>query len=175
MSGQDLIARHGDTEKNVRVERVGEGRYRVDIDGKSHEVDARHIAAGTMSLLIDDASYDVELEVAGDNESKGAYNVLVRGQVMALEVLDERQVRMGISSSAFAVEGPQTITAPMPGKVVDVLVAVGDEVEDGAPLCIIEAMKMENELKSPKAGKVSAVHVDKGAAVEAGAKLVSVE
>lgn len=175
MSTHQFIARHGDTEKKIGVEKKADGSYRVVVDGVERVVDAKKFAAGTMSVLIDHKSYDVELEVVGDNESKGAYNALVRGQVVRLDVLDERQVRMGMTSAQFAVSGPQTVTAPMPGKVVEIAVAVGDEVAEGAPLVIMEAMKMENELKSPKAGKVSAIFVKKGAAVEAGAKLISVE
>jgi biotin carboxyl carrier protein len=175
MSAHTFIARHDGQEKELSVEKKGDGRYVVRLDGREHEVDARRFAAGTWSVLIDEKSYDVELEVSGESESKGAYNVLVRGQVVKLDVLDERKVRMGITSSEFSVEGPQTVTAPMPGKIVELFVKPGDEVEDDAPLVIMEAMKMENELKSPKAGRVSAVYVEKGAAVEAGAKLVSVE
>ncbi|HEY5675844.1 MAG TPA: biotin/lipoyl-containing protein, partial [Myxococcales bacterium] len=70
--------------------------------------------------------------------------------------------------------GKQVISAPMPGKVVKVLVKVGDEVKDGQGLVVVEAMKMENELKSPKAGKVTELHAVEGAAVESGAKLAVV-
>ncbi|MEQ9497001.1 MAG: biotin/lipoyl-containing protein [Deltaproteobacteria bacterium] len=175
MSTHQFIARHDGDEKKISVERTAPGHYRVVVDGVARDVDARAFAAGTLSLLIDDRSYDVELEVAGDSEAKGSYNTLVHGEVVRLDVLDERKVRMGLTSAAFAVEGPQTVTAPMPGKVVELVVKLGDEVEEGAPLVIMEAMKMENELKSPKSGKISAVFVEKGAAVEAGAKLISVE
>ena len=91
------------------------------------------------------------------------------------KVQDERHVRMGMSSKKFTFEGPQTLLSPMPGKVVKVLVEVGATVEDGQPLVLIEAMKMENELRSPKSGKVSAVYVAPGQAVEARTKLVCVD
>jgi biotin carboxyl carrier protein len=74
----------------------------------------------------------------------------------------------------FTAEGPQRVDAPMPGKVVRVLVKQGDEVAEGQGLVVVEAMKMENELKSPKAGKVVELHAVEGAAVESGAKLVVV-
>src|SRR5207237_6573920 len=64
------------------------------------------------------------------NESEGAYNSLVRGRVVRLRMRDERRVRMSTTSSKFALEGPQTLTSPMPGKVVKVLVEVGREVEE---------------------------------------------
>lgn len=175
MTRQRFIATHGATTETIEVVSQGGGRYQVLLDGVTHTVDARRFAAGTWSLLIDDQSYDVELEVAGPTESKGAYNTLVRGKVVSLTVQDERLVRMGLTSKRFKVEGPQVITAPMPGKVLELLVAPGDTVAEGQPLLIMEAMKMENELRAPKAGTVSAVFVRAGQAVEAHARLASVD
>nr|WP_306414357.1 biotin/lipoyl-containing protein [Corallococcus exiguus] len=82
---------------------------------------------------------------------------------------------MRAAAGSFSVEGRQVILAPMPGKVVKVLVAVGEEVKEGQGLVVVEAMKMENELKSPKAGKVTEVFAKEGTAVENNAKLVVVE
>jgi biotin carboxyl carrier protein len=74
----------------------------------------------------------------------------------------------------FSLEGPQRVDAPMPGKIVRVLVKEGDAVEEGQGLVVVEAMKMENELKSPKAGVVRELHAQEGQPVEAGAKLAVV-
>ena len=176
MSAQTFIAKYDAQKKTLKVIPKSEGRYEVEIDGVRHAVDARRFAGGTWSLLIDGQSYDVELEVAGPKESAGAYNALVRGAVISgLVVQDERQVRMGMQSGRFTVEGPQVVTCPMPGKVVKLLVEAGAEVQESAPLVIVEAMKMENELKAPKAGKISNILVQEGQAVEAGAKLLTVE
>jgi biotin carboxyl carrier protein len=175
MSGYLYVGSHRDQEKHIRVHPIGDGRYTVEIDGTSHQVDARRFGGGNWSLLIDGQSYDVELEVAGSNESEGAYNSLVRGRVVHLVVRDERHVRMSISSKRFALEGPQTLVSPMPGKVVKMLVQVGSEVTEGDSVVIVEAMKMENELRAPKTGRVSAVMAKEGQAVDAHEKLIVIE
>ena len=105
---------------------------------------------------------------------EGQLHVLVGENVFALELLDERRLRLRQAGGKFSLEGPQRIDAPMPGKVVRVLVKAGDEVQEGQGLIVVEAMKMENELKSPKAGKVTELHAVEGAAVESGAKLAVV-
>lgn len=176
MSNQRFVATFGEQKEEVQVTALGDGRYRVMLGGIAHEVDARRFGGGSLSLLIDHQSYDLELEVAqGTTESLGHYNILVRDKLVQLTVRDERHERMGLSPKPFKVEGHQLLTAPLPGKVVRIFVEPGQEVEEGAPLLVIEAMKMENELRSPKKGRVSAVLVKEGKAVEAGARLVSVD
>nr|WP_240475478.1 biotin/lipoyl-containing protein [Vulgatibacter incomptus] len=149
----------------------GDGVYEVTLDGQVHVLDALELSHGAVSLIVDHASYSVEFEDTAD----GSVNVLVRDQVFSVDVLDERRLRMRAAGGRFAVEGPQMITAPMPGKVVKYLVAVGEEVAEGQGLVVVEAMKMENELKSPKSGVVKEVFAKEGASVESGAKLVVVE
>jgi biotin carboxyl carrier protein len=170
-----FIATFGDTEEEIKVRPDKDRRYLVEIDGVTHHVDARRFAGGTWSLVIDNQSYDVELEVASENESEGRYNTLVRGSIVRLTVIDERRARMGVVSKKFAVEGPQTIHSPMPGKVVKIMVAPGAAVEENQPLIIVEAMKMENELRAPKAGRIGQVFVGTGQAVDAGTALLTVE
>lgn len=132
------------------------------------EVDAVHLAGAAVSLIVDGRSARCDIEPGRD----GALSVLVNDSVQKLELLDERKLRLRQSTGKFSLEGPQRIDAPMPGKVVRVLVKAGDEVTEGQGLVVVEAMKMENELKSPKAGKVLELLAVEGAAVEAGAKLV---
>lgn len=172
--GQKFIARFGDAEEQINVTPDRDG-YLVEIDGVVHHVDARRCAGGTWSLVIDNQSYDVELEVAGDNESEGCYNTLVRGEVVELSVMDERRARMGIVSKKFAVDGPQTVTSPMPGKIVKIMVELDQEVEENQPLIIVEAMKMENELTSPRSGKIGRIDVEPGQAVDSNTALLTVE
>lgn len=154
----------------VDIEPLGDGRFALTIDGKRHEVDALTLDHGAVSLVVDSESYSVELEEDGDE-----VNVLVKGTVFRIDVADERRLRLRAGAAAFSVEGRQVVTAPMPGKVVRVLVNVGEDVQEGQGLVVVEAMKMENELKSPKAGKVVELFAREGAAVENNAKLVAVE
>ena len=86
-----------------------------------------------------------------------------------------RRRRRRAAAGGFSAEGRQVICAPMPGKIVKVLVKAGDEVQEGQGLVVVEAMKMENELKSPKAGKVVELTAKEGTTVENNAKLVVVE
>ena len=156
--------------KPVTVEPLGNNHYAVTVDGQRREVCAQALPQGGMALFIGTKAYTVELE------AKGADIIAnLKGQRSRFDVADERTLRQRAASAAFSVEGKQVITAPMPGKLVKVLVKVGDEVKEGQGLVVVEAMKMENELKAPKAGKVTEVVVKEGATVENGAKLVVVE
>jgi biotin carboxyl carrier protein len=154
----------------VDIEPAGENRFKLTHGGKTFIVDALTLEHGAVSMLVDGHSYGVEFDEQGDE-----VQVMVRGQVTRIDVADERRLRLRAGSAAFSVEGKQVIGAPMPGKVVKVLVKLGDEVKEGQGLVVIEAMKMENELKSPKAGKVVELHAREGTAVEINAKLVVVE
>lgn len=177
MATHRYIATSGATTSTLDLEAAkgGGGRYTVTVDGEVHQVDARRLAGGNWSVLIDGQSYDIELEVAGATEREGSYNALVRGRVIDLTVQDERRVRMAAGARKVKVEGPQLVKCPMPGKVVKVLVALDQVVEDGTPLIIVEAMKMENEIRSPTAGKVTRIFAEAGQTVEAHAKLISIE
>lgn len=154
----------------IDVEPLGDRRFAVTFNGKRHEIDALTLDHGAVSMIVDGESYGMEFEEVGDE-----VHVLARGQIVRIDVADERRLRMRAASAAFSVEGKQIITAPMPGKLVKVLVKVGDEVKEGQGLVVVEAMKMENELKSPKAGKVTELFAQEGSAVENNAKLIAVE
>jgi biotin carboxyl carrier protein len=127
------------------------------------------VEPGVFSILMNGRSYQARVEpVAG-----GGYQVEVRGRRFATEVKDPRGLtrrnRGGIG------EGPLSVAAPMPGKVVRVLVSAGDTVEAGVGLVVVEAMKMQNEMKSPKAGRVVQVTAREGATVAAGDVLATIE
>lgn len=154
----------------VDLEPLGNDQYKLTVNGQTYQVDALMLEHGTMTMLVDGQSYSVEFEENGDE-----VGVLLRGQVSRFDVADERRLRLREATAGATVEGRQVITAPMPGKVVKVLVKVGDEVKEGQGLVVVEAMKMENELKSPKAGKVTELFAKEGIAVENNAKLVVVE
>lgn len=152
----------------------GEGRYQVTVDDVPHEVDARRFEHGNWSVIIDGQSYDVELEPQGSPQD-GRYNALVRGQVFTIGVVDERRLRMEQTTKKLKVAGPKKLPAPMPGKVVKLLVKEGDEVVEDQPLLIIEAMKMENDIFAPAKGKIVKIFVEPGQAVEANAPLLELE
>jgi biotin carboxyl carrier protein len=155
----------------IDIETLGDGRYVAQVNGTRYELDSLVLPHGAVSMLANRESYAVEFEERKDGEVV----VLLQGQVTRVDVADERTLRLRAATAGFAVEGKQTLTAPMPGKVVKVLVALGQAVEEGQGLVIIEAMKMENELKSPKAGKVLEISIKEGVAVESGARLIVVE
>ena len=154
----------------VDIEPMGAGRFTVSYDGKKHDVDALTLDHGAVSMIIDGESFGVEFDEAAEE-----VGVLLRGHISRVDIASERQLRMRAASAQFSAEGKQLISAPMPGKVVKVLVKVGDDVEANQGLVVVEAMKMENELKSPKAGKVTDLFCKEGQTVENGAKLVIVE
>ena len=160
----------GGEEHLIDITSRGGGKYRVAIGDRILEVDAVHLQGFAVSILADTRSARCDIERGKD----GRLSVLVGENVFPMELLDERRLRLRQAGGKFSLEGPQRIDAPMPGKVVRVLVKAGDEVSEGQGLIVVEAMKMENELKSPKAGKVTELHAVEGAAVESGAKLAVV-
>ena len=121
-----LATLHGHTEQvPVEVEDKGEGRLALLLDGQRHEVDALPLEHGAVSLLIDGRVYDVEFDDVGEE-----VQVLVRGDVFSVDVADERSLRLRAGSATLKVEGRVTLTAPMPGKVVRMLVKQGEAVRD---------------------------------------------
>jgi biotin carboxyl carrier protein len=151
-----------------------DGHLVVVLDGREHTVDVIEIS-GAWSLLLGTRSYDVAFVEGPD----GAMMVHVDGEAVPVSVAPLRPAWHARGRAAAqdggAEAGPRRILAPMPGKVVKVLVKPGDVVEARQGVVIVEAMKMENELRAPKAGTVSDVRVKEGASVEAGAILVVVE
>jgi biotin carboxyl carrier protein len=152
--------------------------YHMTLDGKTYDVDCRKMPSQIVSMLMDHKSYDVDLErIARRSDTlDGRIHVRVRGRVLRFEMLDERRIKMKEAQGfRFDVGGVAAIDSPMPGKVIKILKNEGDDVKEGEGVIVVEAMKMENELKSPKAGKVKELKVKEGAAVEAGARLALIE
>lgn len=172
MNKQAFVSSHQKTNSDILVEKTKSGSYIVTVDGVEHVVDAHQYEGGTWSLIIDNSSYDVELELGSESESDGQYTALVRGSVIELTVQDERRKRLSLQDGNASQDGPQMIKSPMPGKVVKILVQEGQEVEENTPVIVIEAMKMENELRAVKSGTVSKIMVSEAEAVEGNAKLL---
>jgi len=155
---------------HVEIARTGT-RWAGKIDGESFEVDAVPTARDILSIVQDNGkSYEVKRERA----LNGELHMLVGSSRYPCEVQDPRSLRARRAAGG-ATEGPQKITAPMPGKVVRIIVPQGGEVEAGKGVIVVEAMKMQNELKSPKAGKVQKLLVAEGATVNAGDTLAIIE
>jgi biotin carboxyl carrier protein len=155
--------------KNYRLElNRAEGRWLCRLNGRDVEVDAILIRPDLLSLRMGSLAYEIKLEpVASD------LYVWVGSSRFATEVRDPRSLRG--RTRAGDDHGSKKITAPMPGKVVRILVGPGEEVAAGAGIAVVEAMKMQNEIKSPKKGVVQKVLVGEGAAVNAGDVLAIVE
>ncbi len=145
-----------------------EGRWRCQLDGREIEVDAVLARPNVLSLRIGNKAYEVKCERVGSD-----LHIWVGSVRYAAEVRDPRSLRGRVR--AIDEHGPKKLTAPMPGKVVRILVSQGAEIEAGAGVLVVEAMKMQNEVKSPKKGKVQKILVNEGAAVNAGDVLAIVE
>jgi biotin carboxyl carrier protein len=156
---------------HVVVARAG-GAYTVTVDGKSWPVNAAMIDARTLSLLVETGGRTLSREVSvAPNGVAGAMTVRV-GSVPVAVAIDARRRWARKDDGGAAGAGPQRILAPMPGKIVRVLVRPGDVVRARQPLVVIEAMKMENELRASRDGTVTDVSAREGVSVEAGAPLV---
>jgi biotin carboxyl carrier protein len=157
----------GGRTRHVVVTRVGEG-FTVNVDGRVWPVDAARIDAHTLSLLIGRTSH--EATIAPDPAS-GQLIVRVGTTPIAVS-LDGRRRSGRKDEGAHGSSGPQRVVAPMPGKVVRVLVKTGDVVRARQGLVVIEAMKMENELRATRDGTVTDVQAREAMSVEAGTLLV---
>jgi biotin carboxyl carrier protein len=160
----------------VTVEKTGT-RYRIEADGRVDVVDVARVDGSTVSLLVlgeRETSHEVSL-VPG--REPGDLEVYLRAGVVQTRVSGAPgQKRWSAKGGALpGGTGPQRITAPMPGKIVRVLVKPGDEVKARQGIVVVEAMKMENELRAARDGRVKDVHVTEGALVESGRLLVVIE
>ncbi len=161
-----ISAQVGDKLAEISVTR-DDGLIVVNVDGVEHRVDARKLEGDFYSMLVDGTSYEVSVEGDGDK-----YLVRHGADEQKVTFTDPgRQARAAAGGGA----GPAEILSVMPGKVVRVLVSEGDAVEEGQGLLVVEAMKMENEIEAPKAGKVKSIHVEPGTTVDNDALLLVIE
>jgi biotin carboxyl carrier protein len=145
------------------------GRYRVTVAGEAHEVDAREAAEGIWSLLIGGRSYTADV-----TDEDGVLVVEVDGERYRIRMEEETRYIIR-TRGGKAGAGGQVLKSPLPGKVTFIHAAVGQAVAPGDALVVVEAMKMENELKAQVRGVVTAVAVQVGQAVNAGDTLVVIE
>jgi len=176
------VPRHGrkawadvryEVDVNGRVVQVdvhrSDGHFVVSVDGQEWVVDAARVDAHTISLLVGASSREVTI---ASDAVPGQLAVGIKGVPLSVSVNSRR--RWGRKDDGGSGGGPQQLIAPMPGKIVRVLAKVGAAVQPRQPLVVVEAMKMENELRATRPGVVSELLVQEGQSVEAGALLLVV-
>jgi biotin carboxyl carrier protein len=153
----------------VEITRGPEAGLQCRLDGRELNLDAVEAGRDVLSIVIEGRAWEVKRERVG-----GEMHLMIAGERYSAEVRDPRSLRARQAAGA-GMEGPKKLVSPMPGKVVRVLVAAGAEVEAGQGIIVVEAMKMQNEIKSPKKGTVSKILAAEGATVNAGEALAIVE
>ncbi|MGB7730075.1 MAG: biotin/lipoyl-containing protein [Candidatus Acidiferrum sp.] len=159
----------GKTKHVVDLEKDG-ASYKVSLDGKPVDADVILAAPNAVSVILDGAVFEIHIAPSLD----GTYKLQTGPHEFQADVRDPRAWH-GRKQGALEAEGRQQIIAPMPGKVIRLLVNVGDEVEVGQGLVVVEAMKMQNEIRSPKKGKVERLQAKEGQAINAGDVLAWVD
>jgi biotin carboxyl carrier protein len=147
----------------------GESGWQCALDGEPINVDAVLTRKNVISILVDGVAYEVKREIAGNDQY-----VWVRSARFKTEVRDPRSLRARRAAAATG-EGPQKLLAPMPGKVVRLIAKEGEAIEAGKGVLVVEAMKMQNELKATKTGTVQKIMVAEGANVNSGDVLAIIE
>ncbi len=171
----ELIVRHAGREEKVHLERTDSG-YRVTVGEAGYDVDvaraggAVHGLPGVHSLVIDGRQHEVTVR----RERQGRYRVTSPDGAGDVELTDPLTHLARQAHEATAAAGVRRVTAYMPGRVVDILVAEGDRVEAGQGIVVLEAMKMKNEIQAEHAGVVSKLLVAKDQAVEGGDPLFEI-
>lgn len=163
------VINYAEQQHEAEVRRLSGNVYEVTIDGQRYTVDACAAEQSVFSLLVDGSHYEVHY-----GRERDRYTLLIAGEHYELQARN-RRVRSAFAAAAGLVSGRQVVNAPMPGRVVRVLVQPGQQVKAGEPLLTLEAMKMENQLRSPIDGTVMETAVSQGQVVATGDKLLVVE
>jgi len=166
----NYVAKIGDREIRITVDASGGSGYEVTIDGERKVVDARPVAPHLWSILDGNRSFEASVFELADEE----FEVRIGGAYHRFTLMNEQR-RARFRAGGKGIAGRGAIASPMPGKIVKLSVELGEEVEAGQGLIVIEAMKMENELKSTGAGRITEIFVKEGDVVESGAKLLLIE
>ncbi|HEX4965408.1 MAG TPA: biotin/lipoyl-containing protein [Thermoanaerobaculia bacterium] len=170
----DLIVRAGAREEKVKIRRDGDAGYEVTLGGRTYHVGvatARHGLHSLRSLLIEGAQH----EVAVRHQGEGVYRVSTSQGSELVEVSDPLTALATQSRTGKGGRRQQTVKAYMPGRVVTLLAAEGEEVTAGQGVLVLEAMKMENEIRAEHGGTITKVHVQPGQAVDNGTPLFELE
>lgn len=157
---------------SVKILKQFENLLEIKVDDKIYQVDLMHNDEGLFSIIEDGRSYSIELVPQNKPKHYSAYTLY---NTYDVEVIDAESRYRRNRSSATQMTSDNSISSPMPGKVVKIPVKQGDEVLKGDTLITISAMKMESEYKAPKDGKVARIHVTEGSTVDANQVLVEIE
>ncbi len=166
-----LIADIANTQHALEVRREAGARVSAEVDGRRYELGACEVEPGVFLLTHEGRVYECRVASAAHGAET---EVTVGTHAYMVTLRDPRRLR-ATGAAGAEVGGRVSVKATMPGKVVRVLVAAGAQVEAGTGLVVVEAMKMQNEMKSPKSGTVVELHAQPGATVNAGDVLVVVE
>jgi biotin carboxyl carrier protein len=154
---------------------VADGKVDVTVDDRHYDLQVHELTRG--EYLLFDGSKVYQCRVSGAHEAPSAdqsFEVVLRGRSYEVALLDPRRLRSATTAGGLHT-GAAEIVSPMPGKIVKILVEPGAEIEAGAGVVVVEAMKMQNEMKAPKGGTVVAIAVAEGATVNAGDVLAVIE
>lgn len=166
-----LQATISESQFEVEVRQKGP-RVFATVAGHSYDLELARASGQEFLILNDGRVFDCRVD--GQLRSGSTVDVTIGANHYAITLVDPKRLRSALGSGAHG-EGAARIVAPMPGKVVRVLVEAGQQVELGHGIVVVEAMKMQNELKAPKAGAIVSVSVEVGATVNAGDLLAVVE
>ncbi len=164
----NLTARLGDEEFALIVRRGKDSGYLISIDGEEYHLDLTEPESNLYSVLVGDESFEVVVRLQGE-----MVNVDIAGR--RYEVGIEDPTTALTRGSRLSADGIQVVRSVMAGRILQILVTKGAQVSQGDPLVVIEAMKMENEIRSPKDGTITDIHISPGQTVEAGTHLLTVD
>jgi biotin carboxyl carrier protein len=146
-----------------------DGKYLVKLGGKQYNVDSQPISENCLSLLVDEKAYTIFIV-----EDEVKKYISVQGEEFCIEEAKAETEARAVAESA-GLKGVPTISSPMPGKIVKILIGEGDKVEKGQGLVIVEAMKMENEIRSPSVGVVKKINFNEGDLVDAAELIIELD
>ncbi|SRR6266550_1795719 len=153
---------------------LASGAAAVEVDGRHYDLEVRELAPGEYLLINGSTVYNCRVDGKHDPSLGEIFEVVLRGQNHNVTINDPKRLRSAPSSGAHH-SGAAEIISPMPGKIVRVLVEAGAQIEAGAGVVVVEAMKMQNEMKAPKTGVVISINAEEGATVNAGDVLAVIE
>ena len=157
----------GDIRKVIQLDQR-DGHIKANVDDRDYQIRVTEPEDGVYLLFVGQRVYEARVSSSGQN----SYNVKLGSRVFSVRLIDRKHRRSGTDA---AEAGQQHLIAPMPGKVIRILLSRGDEVISGQGVVVVEAMKMQNEVKSPKSGRLVEIKVKEGDTVAANQILAIVE